>query len=268
LSTLADRSIAALRANYDDLAARVRTFDDADLERQSGASEWSVAQVLSHLGSGAEIATVTLQAARSGDGPPDADFNRSVWDRWNDMSPREQAEGFLESAGQAIRTLEELDATERQELKIDLGFLPVPLELGVYAAMRLGEATMHGWDVRVAFDRSATLPAPEPDIAIEGFRGPLGFMLGFIGKPDRLDVQVATLRVETTNPDLQLGLVISPTVAFVDAPADADGVLVTPAEALHRLIAGRLGPSHTPSTVVLTSDVVTLDDLRQLFPGL
>jgi hypothetical protein len=59
---LADSAIAALRSHHEDLAARVRGFDDDDLARESGASEWPVAQVLSHLGGGAEITLAGLQA--------------------------------------------------------------------------------------------------------------------------------------------------------------------------------------------------------------
>jgi hypothetical protein len=66
MSTLADRTIAALRSNHDELAARVRGFDEQDLARQSGSSQWDVAQVLSHLGSGAEIGLATLQTGVAG----------------------------------------------------------------------------------------------------------------------------------------------------------------------------------------------------------
>ena len=80
--SLADATIAALRTNYDELATVVRTLSDAQLTLPSGASEWTVAQVVWHLGSGAEITLAGLRAA-TGEAPsPAADFNRSVWDRW------------------------------------------------------------------------------------------------------------------------------------------------------------------------------------------
>jgi len=62
----ADRAIEALRAVHDDLVGRVGGYADADLTRPSGASEWTVAQVLSHLGSGAEIALAGYRAALDG----------------------------------------------------------------------------------------------------------------------------------------------------------------------------------------------------------
>ena len=58
-----DNVIAALRREHDQLAALVSTFTEDDLRRPSGASDWDVSQVLSHLGSGAVINLGTLQSA-------------------------------------------------------------------------------------------------------------------------------------------------------------------------------------------------------------
>jgi hypothetical protein len=74
--------------------------------------------------------------------------------------------------------------------------------------------------------------------------------------------------VATTDPHRVLGLVLGHTVSLGDAPANIDGVLAGPAEALLRLLAGRLDEAHTPDTLTITSDVVTLDQLRRVFPGI
>ena len=47
-----------------------------------------MAQVLSHLGSGAEIAHAGYRAALDGTPAPEQEFNQGVWDRWNARSPR------------------------------------------------------------------------------------------------------------------------------------------------------------------------------------
>ena len=94
MKTLADRTIAALRASHDVLAALVPDLTEEQLRSPSGAAEWSLAQVLSHLGSGAEIGLGNLAAARDGDPLPGQDANQEVWDRWDAMSPRDQATGF------------------------------------------------------------------------------------------------------------------------------------------------------------------------------
>ncbi len=123
---LADSAIAALRSHHEDLAARVRGFDDDDLARESGASEWPVAQVLSHLGGGAEITLAGLQATAAGGERPGRDFNGAVWDRWNAMTPREQAEEFLAANEALVSALANLDSPARRDIRIDLGSCPFP----------------------------------------------------------------------------------------------------------------------------------------------
>ena len=57
------RWVGALAVSNDRLLELVRELDDEALGRQSMASEWTVAQVLSHLGSSAEISQATLEIA-------------------------------------------------------------------------------------------------------------------------------------------------------------------------------------------------------------
>jgi uncharacterized protein (TIGR03083 family) len=264
---LADSAIAALRSHHEDLAARVRGFDDDDLARESGASEWPVAQVLSHLGGGAEITLAGLQATAAGGERPGRDFNGAVWDRWNAMTPQEQAEEFLAANEALVSAFANLDSSARRDIRIDLGFLPFPADLALFSGMRLNEAALHGRDVRVAFDTDAALPASEAAIALDLLTGPLSFLLGFQAKTDILDGRQVTVRVVTTNPDRVHGLILRDKAELGDETENADAVLTTPAEAFVRLLAGRLGPAHTPDAVTLTGDSVTLDQLRTVFPG-
>src|SRR3954447_1039922 len=106
MTTLADRSITALRSVHDQLAAIVPTLTDSQLTGPSGASEWTLAQVLSHLGSGGEITLVTYQAALDGIEAPGQDFNETVWDRWNALSPQEQAGGVIARSAAVVEFLE------------------------------------------------------------------------------------------------------------------------------------------------------------------
>jgi mycothiol maleylpyruvate isomerase-like protein len=55
-------AIAALRRSHDRLANVAKDAMPEALSRQSGSSEWTVADVFSHLGSASEIALTTLQA--------------------------------------------------------------------------------------------------------------------------------------------------------------------------------------------------------------
>src|SRR5690348_17196180 len=106
--TLADRTIAALRAQHDHLAGTVPQLSPAQLTGPSGAADWTVAQLLSHLGSGAEITLATHRAALAGNPPGGQDFNRAVWDRWDALPPQDQADGVLQHNAELIAALESL----------------------------------------------------------------------------------------------------------------------------------------------------------------
>jgi uncharacterized protein (TIGR03083 family) len=259
MTSLADRTITALRDLHDELAALVPTLTDAQLTGPSGASEWSVAQVLSHLGSGSEIALASYQSALTGAPAPEPDFNQGVWDRWNAMSPQDQANGFIEHDATLVDTLEALTADQRENLGIKLGFLPAPLDVASIAGMRLNEVALHSWDVRVAFDPAASLGDDAASVLMDQFSGGVGFMLGFIGKADAL-AHPAVVDVNG------FGLVIADGVSLTAAVSNPTAAFNGPTEAFVRLVGGRLTSKYTPAGVGVTGNV-SLDDLRRVFPG-
>jgi uncharacterized protein (TIGR03083 family) len=261
MTTLADRTIAALRATHDELAALVPGLTDEQLTGPSGAAEWTVAQVLSHMGSGAEIGLATLERALAAGPAADPGFNESIWDRWNAMGPREQATGFLDHNARLVAAFEALAAEQRSALPVDLGFLSEPLPLASFAGMRLNESAQHSWDVRVAFEPAATIPADAAAVLAEHLAGGLGFLVGFIGKADAL-AGPAVVDIEGSG----YGLAVTDTAALVAAPADPTATFSGPLEAALRLVGGRLGPAYTPETVKVTG-AISLDDLRRVFPG-
>jgi uncharacterized protein (TIGR03083 family) len=261
--TNADTIIVALRAGHDSLADLVAGLSDDDLARPSGAAEWDISQVLSHLGSGAEIAQSTVRAALDGQPNPGRDFNTTVWDRWNAMSRRHRADGFLQ-ANQALTELfESMDAATRESLRIDLGFMPAPVDVAAVARLRLNELTLHAWDVRVSFDPHATLA----EAAILPLLQNTADMLGWISKPEQLNGQHADIQVTTSRPAAVFILRLNTRVSVdFDTAAQADGSLTLPAEAWLRLVAGRLSAEHTPNDVVITG-AADLDVLRRVFAG-
>jgi uncharacterized protein (TIGR03083 family) len=264
MSDQANQPITALRTGHNELAELVSGMGPDDLARPSGAAQWDVSQVLGHLGSGAEIALATVEAALAGTGNPGLEFNRTVWARWDALvTPTERAAGFLRANEALVRRFEALDDTTRGQLRVDLGFLPEPVDVATTAGLRLSEFAYHTWDIKVAFDPAAVL-AP---VAAELLVDLLGVIIGFLGHADALGGRRATLLVQTTAPDRSFGLDLRNAVALVDEPEQSDGVLSAPGEAWLRLAAGRLAPRHVPPTVQLTSEVVTLDDLRRVFPG-
>jgi uncharacterized protein (TIGR03083 family) len=267
MSTLADRTIAALRTSQDDLAARVVTFTDADLDLQSGAAEWDVAQVLSHLGSAAEIGLASLTNGLVGDPAPDQDFNIVVWDRWNALSQRGKADGFLVASEQLVAAYEGLSDEQRRDLQVKLGFLPFPADVTLLAGMRLNEFALHSWDVRVAFDPSATLPREEAAVLLEQFQGPLGFLIGFTGKAGVVGSEPVHVLVRTTDQEQEFGLTLHDSVSLGDAHPQPDVVLAAQTETIIRLLSGRLAERHTPDSLAVTGDAATIEQLRAVFPG-
>ncbi len=260
--TLADQVIAALRSGATDLSGYVADLGTADLTGPSGTSDWDVSHVLSHLGSGAEIALAALDRALSGGGAAPDGFNQSVWDRWNAMGPLEHRDGSVVANERLVERYEGLDEATRAELRIDLGFLQAPVSVAMAGQLRLVEFTLHAWDVRAGVAPTTTLAPRAVPLLADG----LAPLLGWISKPATLGGRRAELAVDLTDPASSLGLLLADSVTLTERPAQPDGVLRIPAEAWLRLLTGRLGPKYTPPGVEV-SGPVTLDDLRQVFPG-
>ena len=262
MSTAADQIIAELRVENDYLAGVVAGLSESDLRRRSGAVDWTIAQVLSHLGSGAVIALAALQAALTGQDDRGEGFNQLVWDRWNAMSPTEQAAEYLVANEALVTRYDAIDADARASCRIDLGFPPAPVDLATAAGLRLNEFTLHLWDVDVIFDVNATL-APS---AAGLLGGPLALLFGSVGHADASEAR-GVIAVETTDPTQSFGFTIADSVFLGETPTAADSVLQLPTEAWIRLVTGRLSPEHTPAAVQITGGSINLADLRLVFPG-
>jgi len=128
--------------------------------------------------------------------------------------------------------------------------------------MRVGEHAIHTWDVVVALDPAATV-APD---AVALLIDTLDQLAARVGKPDGKRRRV---RVSTTAPDRQFILETSEAVTLTPAggeetPEPGLSELRLPAEALVRLVYGRMDEAHTPP---LEAAGVDLDELRSIFPG-
>jgi uncharacterized protein (TIGR03083 family) len=256
MSQLVDRTIAALRAEHDVLAGLVPTLTDEQLAMTSGAEEWTVAQALSHLGSGAEIGRAPI--ARAAGETVVAEDNQTIWARWDGSAPRAQAEGFLEHNSRWLDMVEALTPEQHSSLTVDLGFLPEPVPLVTALGIRLNEVANHSWDVRVAFDPQAGVAAGSAAVLVDLLAGPVGFMLGWLAKPAELAAPVSVAIPGA-------GLVIDDAVTVVDHLESPSATFHGPQEAFVRLVSGRLKAPYDDGVTVEGS--VTLDDLRRVFPG-
>jgi uncharacterized protein (TIGR03083 family) len=146
--------LSAYRTSQDILATAVAPLDVAQLEQPSYDSEWSIAQVLSHVGSQAEIFELLLSAGLSGGDPPGQDDFPPIWQRWNERSPQEQATDAIAVNEALLERFESLDGDERERFHLEAWGMD--LDLAGLASLRAGEHAVHTWDVVVMLDPGAT----------------------------------------------------------------------------------------------------------------
>lgn len=250
----------ALQASSRRLAETVGGLSDKDLSRPSFADDWSIAQVLSHLGSAAEISTSLLERGLAGDttGPQREDVV-PVWQRWDALSAAAQREAWMAADARHLQVLESFDVQQRASARVPYfaGLLSAP----VYAGYRLSEQSVHAWDIEVALNPAAVIPTAELRLLWE-----------------RLDLVATRFRDAETLKRLgprQLSVVLTepPRTMLLDLdaevhlypcePAEPTGTVSGSAEAVLRLVYGR----NRLEDGVASTGAITLQDLRSLFPG-
>ncbi len=253
--------IATLRESHDKLASLVRQMTAEQVRGPSYCRDWTTAQVLSHLGSGAEIALMMLPGALGEGEPVSRDAFGPVWDVWNAKTPAEQAADAVETDERHVRTLEQLSDEQLGNVRLDV--FGTQLDASGLVRMRLGEHVMHTWDLAVMQDPAATLQASAVPLLID--RVPQ-FLAPRLGKPL---AEPFAVRITTSEPARDYLLRSADSVTMTDWPGEASAGDVPrvsmPAEALLRLAYGRLDPGHTPALV--SGDPEVLDKLRTIFPG-
>jgi uncharacterized protein (TIGR03083 family) len=254
--------IETLRKSHDTLRDLVEPLGLDGLRRPSYCSEWSIAQVLSHLGSQAEIFGLFLDAGLRNQEPPGPDAFGPIWDAWNRRDPEAQATDALQTDEATLERFESFDAEQRGHLRFQA--FGMEFDVAGMARLRVGEHAVHTWDVAVALDPTAQIAPDAVNLLVDT----IAPMAARIGRPEgtsrRVDIATsAPLRRFT----LETG---EKEVALHAAPASDAGpanqaFLELPAEALIRLVYGRLDLNHTPA---LQARGIDLADLRRLFPGI
>jgi len=252
-----DELLAAVHRSHDRLAAALADLP-ADRLTAPSYHSWSIGQVLSHLGSGAEIFRLYVEAGAAGTPGPTLDDIRPIWDRWNAMSPVQQRDEFLVSDIGLLDAFAAMPADQRQSWRLEM--FGAEQSLSSVARMRLGEHTLHSWDVLVALDPAATLPLDAVELMVDS-------MDPLVDRFGKTDEPVVT-RLDLSDPDRSFDLETGPDGGRLAPAGDiAPGgrTLHMPAEAFIRLLYGRLDPDHTPRSVSGTG--ADLDVLRAAFPG-
>jgi uncharacterized protein (TIGR03083 family) len=246
-STL-DASVSRLRA-----VAEPLTSDQ--LRHQAYPTEWTIADVLSHLGSGAVILRRRIEDAAAGETTP-PEFAPSVWDEWNAKSPEAKRADALVTDAALVDQVRSLTPEQTSTLRFTMG--PMELDLAGLLGLRLNEHVLHSWDIAVALDPSATLAPDATELVVDN----LGLIARFTGKPTGSEHEVT---VATTEPRRAFVIAVG-TDAVSIAPGDAARTsdVELPAEAFARLVYGRLDPAHTPR---IDDGEDVLEGLRAVFRG-
>jgi uncharacterized protein (TIGR03083 family) len=254
------RWIQALRASHDALVAQVRVLTPPQLEQGSYCRDWDVAQVLSHLGSGAEIALRGLERTLDNGEPLHREEFPVIWERWNALGPVEKASEMVVWDRRHVSVLQGLD--DKTLKSLHMNFFGMDLDAAGIVGLRLGEHAVHSWDVAVSFNPGAEVLLSSVELLVDR----IPYIAGRLAKPEKASTQMQ-VKVKTTQPDRHFLLSIGDSVALTkDVEGPIDGSLELSAAALLRLVYGRLDPAHTPPGTRTTGSA-DLDELRRVFAG-
>jgi uncharacterized protein (TIGR03083 family) len=248
--------LRSVRRSHERLAAQVGELPVSAYSDPSYDDEWSIAQVLSHLGSQAEIFSLFVEAGLEGTEAPSQSAFGPIWDRWNNKTAAEQVADSIAANEALLARLEGLDSEQLTAFRLEM--FGMDLDITGLLRMRLSEHAVHSWDVAVTIDPSAEVTADAVELLIDG----LPDLAARAGKPTD---GIEPIAVSTTTPERHF-LLVPEGVRLEPASDGATHSVELPAEAFLRLLYGRLDESHPAHGDVHTSGV-TVDELRSLFPG-
>lgn len=253
-----DDVLSALRRTQERLVAALAPLSGDDLTAGSYCTDWTIAQVASHMGSASEIFAGLVEAGLNGEPVPSAESNQAIWDRWNAKAPQQQVDDAIGAAAGFIARVEALTPEQADAWRLHV--FGTERTLAEVLRMRLSEQAVHTWDIVVMADPSAALPEDATALMVDG----LPMMVGYVGRTAGDSAHIA---VSTDQPERTFLLELTETgVRLAPGPdGAATAELRLPAEALVRLVYGRLDPEHTPPSVAAKG--VELDTLRGVFRG-
>jgi uncharacterized protein (TIGR03083 family) len=159
---------------------------------------------------------------------------------------------------EVISRVEGISAEKRAAFRVAM--FGMTLDLAGMLRMRLSEHAVHTWDVAVAVDPAARVSPDAVALLIDG----LPQMMAWMGKK-AADPEVIV--VTTTDPSRTFtldtgGVTLTPG----NGDAAASGSLDMTAEALLRMVYGRIDETAVPTGEVKASNV-NIDGVRAVFPG-
>ncbi len=249
--------LRTLRASQKKLAILVNRFGGAELERPSYDEGWTIADVLGHLGSQAEIFSLFIDAGIEGTEPPSTESFGPIWDAWNAKSAEAKAADSLAADSYLLERFEAMSADQLAQFELNLFGMVVDAER--LLSMRLGEHALHSWDVAVVFDRDAVLDADATELLVDG----LGALVSRTGQPES---EPQSVSVVASSPARRFVLDTSAVSLEFGEAAAGSPQLELSSEALIRLVYGRLDDRHL-GVLAPKSSGTELARLRTIFPG-
>jgi uncharacterized protein (TIGR03083 family) len=246
--------LSALRFSVARLRDITSGMVDATLTGPAYPSEWSIAQVLSHLGSAAVIMQRRLEDSLA-DRPTPDNFAPEVWDVWNAKSPSAQRDDSLAADAEFLARIEAVTAAQRNTFTFSMG--PISVGFTQFVDLRLNEHAMHTWDIDVAVNPAATIPTRLAEPVVDN----LELIARYTGKPTG---EARTITVNTSDPARGFRIELTPdSVIFTPSGPMTDGDVELSAESFARLVYGRLDVDHLPAG----NHAAALNTLSRVFPG-
>jgi uncharacterized protein (TIGR03083 family) len=257
-----------LRASHERVAELAGSLGPEELRRPSYDDDWAVSQLFSHMGSGAEITVRRLDSAIAGSPQLEQDDFRRIWDRWDSLEPEPVAKAMVEVNETCVRRFETLDEATVRDLRVPF-FAGGEIDVRGTAAMRLNEHALHAWDAAVTFDPAATIAPGSVEPLLWNLVGHDWIVARSAGAEELAALAAKHgergLLIRTSDPEWWLALDLGGDVRLRRTDGSGGLHLEIPAEALIRMLYGRLDPEHTPGGIRVAAPL-TLDDVR-VFKG-
>lgn len=259
----------ALKNEYDRVVNKVESEGSSFLEQPSYCSEWQVYQVVSHLGSGAEIFLRSLEAALDGKEALSNEGRQAIWDHFNALGPQDVYREARDRLDKLFAYLDALPAEKHNAIVPTFaGELPLPRAL----LTRLNEMALHSWDLYAKKDPKAKLDAASAELLLDMVidrlpnRAKQDGLNELHGQPVGFDIQNGgsrqfTLRPGAERASIERGL-----------PSNPLFTVKLTAEGFERLVAGRLPieravTSGDARVSANTTNMRSYPALDRIFPG-
>ena len=245
--------IDALRTSVVHLHDIGQSLSDAQLEAPAHPTEWSVADTLSHLSSGAVNTKRRLKDARPAQRRPPAAPSRCGTCATR-RRPRDQAHDAVVADEVQSAAIDAVAFDDCATFTFTMG--PMTFDYEEFINLRVTEHVVHTWDVEEAYDRDAILDQDGVPYIIDNLDLAVRYTAQPIGKEQVIEIR-------TTEPQREFTLTLSNDSVTLEPaePSDTHNLEIS-AEAFIRLLYGRLDSDHIPASISYES----LNDLRQVFP--